>query len=96
MEKLTPRIPATSTNGSTLPPIVYDPSSAYFHPSGIPVTAGDYEQRVKNQILLNKKPKLGLGWRKSSLGVGSFLVGGTILAVYTANVLMVYENVRIL
>ena len=89
--KPTNRVPVTEKSG--LPPIVLDKSSAYFHPQGIPVTVGDYEQRVKNQLLKSGRPKLKMGWRKSPFGVGAFLLTGTVVAVYTANVVMVYENV---
>ena len=81
---------------SSLPPIVHEQSSAYYHPLGIPVTSGDYEQRVKNQLLQSRiqHPTLNRNWRNSPAKVGGFLLTSTIAAVYLANIIMVFENVQ--
>ena len=87
--------PFLGNGESGLPPIVHEQSSAYYHPQGIPVTSGDYEQRVKNQLLQSRiqHPKVNWNWRNSPAKVGAFLVTSTIAAVYMANIIMVFENV---
>lgn len=99
MEPKPPASIINITERSNLPSLTKDAKSAYFSKTGIPVTSGEYAQRVQNALNV-KRPYIfslanasTLRWTSSVVSMGTLLVTGVIFAVYLTNAVVVYDKV---